>query len=610
MNTHGDRILRFPVTPGHHLGGWRFANGELRLASERLLVGGADVPLAPMVYRLLLSLLRQPGELYSRAQAFEALWPGGGIASDEALAQVVAKLRTAIAGSGLQLVTVRGRGFRLEGAVTPFGRETPAAPAAAATAPPSDPAPAADPSPLPQVDDAGTPAAPEDGAPASRRPRRRWILAAALALALLGFAAWWGAPPAVPPALRGLGIAPAELDGWSAPNLRMLDLALAAGAKGERVEQRQLLLALHDSEPRSPLPTLLLAMHDGASGTPGEADWAALARARASAAGGAWWPLLARATLAAQGDPRVEIEALDAALALRPMAFELRFSRAHAHLRLRQVDAAKADLVALPLAELTPRQALVVVADRIGLGEAGLVDTLPPGLAGDPAARSLLQGLGLLVAGDWARAETQFAQAASGATAGQLTGPMRYALLYAGAAAMEQGDAARAVGYWHRAWDTARAHAHTRALLDVLPLLAFAQGRLGDGEERARVLAELLQRTPGDASGLLALQALRLGAAPGDVPAGALDDPAQALLAARRAWAECQPQAARTALARAQRAGVESGWLAEEARLLQADLAGRAEPIPPPRLPYPLFAVWVTHWASSAAPPACATAAP
>lgn len=609
MNTHGDRILRFPVTPGHHLGGWRFANGELRLASERLLVGGADVPLAPMVYRLLLALLRQPGELYSRAQAFEALWPGGGIASDEALAQVVTKLRTAIAGSGLQLVTVRGRGFRLEGAVTPFARDMPAA-AAAATAPPTEPVPAADPTPLPQADGEGRPAAPEHDAPATRRPRRRWVFTASLTLALLAFAAWWSVPRAVPPALRGLGIASAELDGWSAPNLRLLDLALAAGARGERVEQRQLLLSLHDSEPRSPLPTLLLAMHDGASGTPGEADWAALARARAGAAGGAWWPLLARATLAAQGDPRVEIEALDAALALRPDAFELRFSRAHAHLRLRQVDAAKADLIDLPLAELTPRQALVVVADRIGLGEAGLVDTLPPGLAGDPAARSLLLGLAALAANDWARAESQFAQAAAGATAGQLTGPMRFALLNAGAAAMEQGEPARAVVYWHRAWDIARAHAHTRAVLDVLPLLAFAQARLGDGEERMRVQAELLQQAQGDSSGLLALQALRLGAPPGDVQAGALDDPAQALLAARRAWAECHPQAARTALARAQRAGVESGWLAEEARLLQADLDGRTQAMPPPPLPYPLFAVWVTHWASAATAPACTAAAP
>src|SRR6185369_4453967 len=41
------------------------------------------------------------------------LWPGGGCGSDDALAQVVLKLRQSLGDAGRALVTVRGRGYRL-----------------------------------------------------------------------------------------------------------------------------------------------------------------------------------------------------------------------------------------------------------------------------------------------------------------------------------------------------------------------------------------------------------------------------------------------------------------------------------------------------------------
>lgn len=588
MSASRDRVLRFPSPPEQRIAGWRFAAGELSLAAEQLRVGGAEVSLSPMVFRLLCSLLRQPGELYTRARAFETLWPGGGVASDEALAQIVARLRSALEGSGLSLVTVRGRGYRLDGAVQPWTHDEIAATAA------DPPTPAAAPA---DVRPTTAPAPPAVAQPRGRIARLAVVL---VLLALLaGGLAWWRTPADIP-ALRGLGLDAGSVAGWSAESRLALDLALAAGARGERAEQRQLLLALLDSEPASPLPPLLLAMHDGAAAMPEAARWRALLSERPGPAGDGYWPLLVHTVLATGIDPRVEIEALDAALGLRPQAFELRFARAHAHLRLRQLDAARSDLRALPLAAMSARQALVAVSDRIALGEPGLLDALPPALAGDAAATAYLAGLRALVAGEYAPAEAAFADAARRVDPGQMTGTLRTALLYAGVAAMEQGDPRRAIAHWEQAREAARGHAHVRGLLDVEPLLAFAWDRIGDAAARDARLAQLAGVLAGDGSGLGWLVARRL-APQLALPVPAATDAAHALVEARAAWAACELAAARAALQRAQLAGIERGWLAEEARLLAADLDGHADPQAAPLLPYPLFAVWVTHWASSQA---------
>ena len=106
-------LLRLPVSHDN-IAAYRFGNAELQLAAERLVVDGREVPLSPMTYRFLLCLCQARGGLLGRAHVFDVLWPGGGSGSDEALAQIVLKVRQALGEQGRAVVTVRGRGFRLD----------------------------------------------------------------------------------------------------------------------------------------------------------------------------------------------------------------------------------------------------------------------------------------------------------------------------------------------------------------------------------------------------------------------------------------------------------------------------------------------------------------
>jgi predicted ATPase/DNA-binding winged helix-turn-helix (wHTH) protein len=100
-----------------------FGHFELRPREGRLLDGGVPVPLGGRAFDLLIALVERAGELVSRNELIERVWPGR-IVEENNLSVQVNAVRKAIGGEWLK--TVPGRGYRL--AIEPLA--APAAPVA------------------------------------------------------------------------------------------------------------------------------------------------------------------------------------------------------------------------------------------------------------------------------------------------------------------------------------------------------------------------------------------------------------------------------------------------------------------------------------------------
>jgi two-component system, OmpR family, phosphate regulon response regulator PhoB len=94
----------------------RVAAGALTLdvASHRVTVGEATVPLGPTEYRLLSFFMTHPERVYSRAQLLDRVW-GGNVYVEERTVDVhIRRLRKALEGFDCDdfIQTVRGAGYR------------------------------------------------------------------------------------------------------------------------------------------------------------------------------------------------------------------------------------------------------------------------------------------------------------------------------------------------------------------------------------------------------------------------------------------------------------------------------------------------------------------
>ena len=105
------------------ISGYSFDDVQLDLASGRLLVEGRDVAVPPRPLRLLQVLCDRPGLLVRRAEVFEYLWPNHQVATDEALTKIITRLRELLGPFGARVVTVRGRGVRLDATVKRLYKE-------------------------------------------------------------------------------------------------------------------------------------------------------------------------------------------------------------------------------------------------------------------------------------------------------------------------------------------------------------------------------------------------------------------------------------------------------------------------------------------------------
>jgi DNA-binding winged helix-turn-helix (wHTH) protein/TolB-like protein/Tfp pilus assembly protein PilF len=132
-------------------------------ALNQLSAPGKTVKLEPKAMAVLVYLAQRPGEVVSRETLLGAVWPGV-VVSDDAVTQVVIKLRKALGDSAESpgyIQTISKRGYRL---VAPVRRRL-----VASVPPPHEP-------------------------PAPRQPKRRvlWLAGAGVAVAILaGSALWW-----------------------------------------------------------------------------------------------------------------------------------------------------------------------------------------------------------------------------------------------------------------------------------------------------------------------------------------------------------------------------------------------------------------------------------
>lgn len=99
-----------------------FGEFEFDSASGELLRGGSRVPIQEKPLRLLSLLLAHAGELVTRRQIAEAIWPGTHVAQDESVNTAIRKIRLALNDSPTSprfIETVGSRGYRFIHTVIP-----------------------------------------------------------------------------------------------------------------------------------------------------------------------------------------------------------------------------------------------------------------------------------------------------------------------------------------------------------------------------------------------------------------------------------------------------------------------------------------------------------
>jgi DNA-binding response OmpR family regulator len=96
----------------------RLTAGPISLdeASRTVMVNDRAVDLSPREFSLLESLLRHPGQALSRDQLLDQAWPFGVAVTPNAVDAYVHYLRTKLGAEGDRIQTVRGIGYRLNGA--------------------------------------------------------------------------------------------------------------------------------------------------------------------------------------------------------------------------------------------------------------------------------------------------------------------------------------------------------------------------------------------------------------------------------------------------------------------------------------------------------------
>ncbi len=601
-------LIQFPI-PHEHIAGYRFGQAELLLASERLLVAGNEVALSPMAYKFLLGLCRARGAPLTRNDAFDLLWPGGGSGSDEALAQIVLKVRQALTSEGRAIATVRGRGFRIElpietvplkplSAVTDDLNLIDISKANAAT----DLAPSA--SPMAQ-------ALPDSQAPTAKKSllyRPQLILVGALAgLALIVAMQFFAAPNLY---LDGYAIDAKAFGPISAQGEKTLAAALTRDDEGDRTSARQLLQGMADSEPRSAAAAFFLTLWLG-SNKDDFKHWRQMLKERLPPDAPAYVQLLSR-WVSSDGDSAgVENELLSAALKLQSSAWRLHLARAHVSLRLLRFDEALADLRLIPVARLSPRYAMFVMSDRASLGDADKMQAeLPQLIHRAPVLAEYVRGRIALAQGHWQEAQIAFEATAQRAEQETLIGALSESWLYAANAAGAQqhwqemqhdAEQARRIGTEHKL---------DSLVADAEVVIGYSQYRrgLGDQGDASWDRAEVVIRTMQDSEFAVRLWLQRTRLQPTwalahatpeltdtELPAGL-----SARASARQAWLRCDTEAAKHALIAAESAGLDTSYFADEIDLLRQDLGlARNAVAVPPQLPYPSLARWITFWESA-----------
>lgn len=95
----------------------RFGPFTLDMARQELRRGAEPVPLRPKTFALLEAFVRRPGQVLSKRELLETIWPDA-IVTEDSLSQCIHDLRTALGADGAVLVrTVARRGYRFDAEV-------------------------------------------------------------------------------------------------------------------------------------------------------------------------------------------------------------------------------------------------------------------------------------------------------------------------------------------------------------------------------------------------------------------------------------------------------------------------------------------------------------
>jgi DNA-binding winged helix-turn-helix (wHTH) protein/tetratricopeptide (TPR) repeat protein len=558
---------------------YRFGAVTLEVREQRLLVHGRERRLARHPFELLLALCRSPRRVLSREELHATLWPGGQIGSDEALTQTLFRLRAALGEEAERIVTLRGVGVRLDAEVI---CETETAEAAPRTA-----VPVAAPASAPRA--------------SSGRPRRRrrvaFALGALLGVVLLAAARIVLAPRAEPMVDAGYGIAPADVHAARPDTTRLLAEAIRYDNEGDRPRARALLEALHDGDTRSPWPALLLGLWSVGAGDPHvAAAWLTRARQRVEPLRDVYLNAMLRYAEAEQaGSAEDIIRHAGAVLDLHGGAWRMRLARAHLRNYQGLREAALAEISRIQVRELGDRKLESALADRASYGDVAgaraALQALPR--TTDAAAWEYLAGRIAWSQGDRAAAREAWQRAVEEAKRNGRRDIGARAQADAGLAAMLDGDAEAAIAHFERA---RMGMAEARAVkdeVDVTLLLAQLRARAGDAEAARREFERAVAACERDSGGaMMRMHTVLVGARlfPDRTTGLRLDpkSPAQALLDARLAFARGDAAAARQALTVAEQRGALDGTLADETRLLAAELGlpvAPERPIDPPYAP-------------------------
>jgi DNA-binding winged helix-turn-helix (wHTH) protein len=97
---------------------WRFGEACFDAVALRLTVGGAVAELEPRPLQLLALLLTHAGEVVTKDEILEALWPDR-VVTEASLTKCVARLRAALSDSEHTVIrTVHGYGYSFDAPVT------------------------------------------------------------------------------------------------------------------------------------------------------------------------------------------------------------------------------------------------------------------------------------------------------------------------------------------------------------------------------------------------------------------------------------------------------------------------------------------------------------
>lgn len=589
-------------------------------STSRLIVDGRERICSQRAFRLLVTMCESGGQVVSKQQVIDKLWPGGQVVSDEALTQIVFRARNCLDRYASRLVTVRGIGLRLDAMVREEDGAVPL---------PREPIEAAI---LTEGFDAATPAKQhEEGfappAPvadasgghvvASRRLHGRGWMGLLLGALALGILAWLtlrstgtGSSGAENLMLdQGYGLTVADLHAARPDSAALLREAFAYEGRGDRARARALMETVHESDTATPIPAQFLALWAVGGGDARRADlWLERARERMQPIVSPSLTALMRYIEAERSaNPQDVLRYAGAVLDIRPSAWQLRLARAHLLEGGNLREAALEELKRIDVTSLSHRKLAMALADRASLGDLEGAEARFERIkdsAAEQSAVHFLRGRFAWTRQDWPAAEVAFAQAQEAARRELRFDLEHRAAVNRGAIALQQGEVAHAIDLLDAARRGMIENQWVYDEIDLALMLAQLHALEGDAiqtEQELDKAGEALGRSHApELRNLLAIYRLRLLPEATPLPA-AQDDDDLAFAAVAEAWVALRNGDRAAAIGQfqsAQRRVLPTSTLHDEVRLLAKALGQMPEA--PYRVdpPYPPLARLATRLAA------------